>query len=253
MKVFAISDLHLHFSTPSKVMHVFGEQWRDHFDKIKESWESKVGEKDLVLIPGDISWASRLDDAIVDLDWIHRLPGTKIILKGNHDRWWKSFGALKKNLPPSIIPIHKNHYVWNDVIIFGARLWDTTEYQCNDIIHWRKTNGDYLSYMEVHRDDDLKYDQELNDLKQSIRSLPSNHEEYHKIGLCHYPPTSPAMEATRAVKLYQDVGTSDVVFGHLHSLKDGLTVFGEKQGVHFHLTACDYLNFELKEIYSSKK
>ena len=56
MKVFAISDLHLS-TTVNKPMDIFGPNWSNHFLAIKEDWEKKVSDEDVVLMPGDFSWA----------------------------------------------------------------------------------------------------------------------------------------------------------------------------------------------------
>ena len=99
MKIFALSDPHLAFATPDKKMDTFGEYWINHPVKIKQNWERFVGEDDLVLIPGDISWAKRIEGALADLHWLDQLPGRKIILKGNHDFWWNKTKVLMERLP----------------------------------------------------------------------------------------------------------------------------------------------------------
>ena len=62
MKIYAISDLHLSNSC-DKPMDVFGGHWENYVSKIQENWKAKVGEDDLVLIAGDISWAMKLEEA----------------------------------------------------------------------------------------------------------------------------------------------------------------------------------------------
>ena len=89
MKIFAISDLHLAFNENiDKPMDKFGEGWENHAERLKAAWEELITDGDLVLIPGDISWGLKLEEAIADFEWLHSLPGTKIISKGNHDLWW---------------------------------------------------------------------------------------------------------------------------------------------------------------------
>ena len=85
MAVYAISDLHL----PARVkpMDVFGEHWKNHFERIQADWRARVGAEDVVLLPGDLSWAMRLEEAIEDLSEIAALPGVKLLLRGNHDYW----------------------------------------------------------------------------------------------------------------------------------------------------------------------
>jgi predicted phosphohydrolase len=51
-----------------------------------------------VLLAGDISWAMRLDEAFIDLAWIDALPGTKVMIRGNHDYWWGSSKKMKEKL-----------------------------------------------------------------------------------------------------------------------------------------------------------
>ena len=84
MRIYAIADLHLSLVS-EKPMDVFGEAWRDHADKIDRNWREVVREDDLVLIPGDISWAMQLSAALPDHAVIGLLPGKKILLRGNHD------------------------------------------------------------------------------------------------------------------------------------------------------------------------
>ena len=92
MSIYAIADLHLSFSA-DKPMDIFGENWKDHADKIKNNWIQKVKEGDYIIIPGDFSWAMYLEEAEQDFEYLNLLPGNKILLKGNHDYWWTT---LKK-------------------------------------------------------------------------------------------------------------------------------------------------------------
>ena len=56
MVIYAIGDLHLP-GGDDKPMNVFGPHWEGHFERISQDWKSKVRDEDVVLIPGDISWA----------------------------------------------------------------------------------------------------------------------------------------------------------------------------------------------------
>ena len=112
MKIFAISDLHLSFNC-NKPMDVFGGNWENYTQKIKDNWKSKISDDDIVLIAGDISWAMKIDEVDADLAWIDALPGTKIMIKGNHEYWWKSISSVRAILPDTIKAIQ------NDAIKFG--------------------------------------------------------------------------------------------------------------------------------------
>lgn len=119
-------------------MDVFGPQWIDHHKKIASHWKKNISKNDLVLLPGDISWAMHLQDALIDLNWINTLPGTKIMIRGNHDYWWPSLKKLNDSLPPTIHAIHNNCFLWNDIAIAGTRLWDSPEYNFANYIEFTK-------------------------------------------------------------------------------------------------------------------
>ena len=87
MAIYTIADLHLSFST-DKPMDIFGTNWENYEEKIKEDWLKKVKKEDYIILPGDFSWAMYLEETVKDFEFINQLPGKKILLKGNHDYWW---------------------------------------------------------------------------------------------------------------------------------------------------------------------
>ena len=97
MSIFVIADLHLSFKNP-KPMDIFGDNWTKHEEKIKKDWNEKVKEEDLVVLPGDFSWATYIEDTIPDFEYLNSLPGKKIMLKGNHDYWWTTVTSMRKFL-----------------------------------------------------------------------------------------------------------------------------------------------------------
>lgn len=113
MSIFAIADLHLSFGN-NKPMDIFGENWDEHFEKIKKNWEETVTNEDTVLILGDFSWAMYLNDTINDFKYLSNLPGKKLLLKGNHDYWWTTLKSmrsfLKQNNFENIDFIYNNSY-----------------------------------------------------------------------------------------------------------------------------------------------
>ena len=251
MKLFALSDPHLSFGVPGKSMDRFGEEWVDHPAKIKAHWERLVGPNDVVAVPGDLSWAKKFEAALEDLRWIDALPGKKVILKGNHDVWWPSQSLMEQELPPSIRFVQNNHVKVGPFLFFGSRLWDTGEYSVFDLIEWDPKKGPIPG---VKAGTDLAeqeriYDRELIRLKLSIDSIPSDAPGV-RIGLSHYPPLDHLLRPTRASRLYGEAGARHVIFGHLHSVKREFAgrAFGELAGVHYHLTACDYVDYVPKFI-----
>lgn len=122
MRVFALADLHLSGSV-NKPMDVFGPTWDNHLARIREAWLETVGEEDLVLIPGDVSWAMHLAEAKTDLCTIASFPGKKLILRGNHDYWWNSLAKVRGALPEGMYALQNDAFVFGDVAIAGSRGW----------------------------------------------------------------------------------------------------------------------------------
>ena len=254
MKVFALSDPHLSFGVHNKSMDRFGAEWVNHPAKIEQNWREVVGAKDVVLVPGDISWAKKLPDVMPDLEWLHSLPGTKILLQGNHDYWWAPPSQMEQELPSSIKFIQNNHVHIGPFFFFGTRLWDTKEYSLFDLIDWDPKKGPIPG---MKNESDLEtqerlYDREIQRLQLSIASLPQ-HDPGIRIALTHYPPLDHLLTPSRASALIEATGAIHTVFGHLHSVKkDWLgKCFGALNGVQYHLTACDYIDFKPKLIFES--
>ena len=238
--IWAIADLHLSFGVPNKSMNVFGPQWEGYTDKIEKEWRSSISPEDLVLIPGDISWAMHPEEARPDLEWIDRLPGTKMLIKGNHDYWWSSLSKLKPILPPSCHLIQNNSLTWNDVTIGGARLWDTSELSFQEIIDFKQFEcTKKLTESDETPDSQKIYQRELGRLEASLKSMDPKAK--HRIVMTHYPPIGAALQETEASRLLEKYQVEACVFGHLHNVKPGLQLFGTHHGVRYYLTACDYL------------
>lgn len=254
MNVFAIADLHLAFSVPSKTMEVFGEGWHKYSERLKENWEREVSPNDLVLIPGDISWAKNLDEAIIDLNWIEALPGTKLLLKGNHDYWWGSLSKMKAMSLSSIHFLQNNAFNWNDISIAGTRLWDTPEYNYSELSHFvenpvKKGGEEIKDEEELERESFKIFERELLRLELSLKEL--NKEAKVKIAMTHYPPISPSLTPSRTSYLLEKYGVDISVFGHIHNVKEPKNLLGEARGVKYYLTAADYLKFKPLKIATS--
>ncbi|MBP9841249.1 MAG: metallophosphoesterase [Simkaniaceae bacterium] len=222
-KIWALADLHLSFGVPNKEMSKFG--WINHVEEIEKNWRLLIKNEDLVLIPGDISWAKTPKEALPDLEFLHSLPGTKLLLKGNHDYWWPSNQKLSQLLPPSLHFICNTTFNFRHVTIGGTRFWDSPEYTLN---YETKT--------------DLKiYAREVERLKLSLASL--NPVASHRIVMTHYPPIGMEMQDSEASLLFEKYKIDHIVFGHLHNMDPSLNLYGEKGGTKYHLVACDYLKF----------
>ena len=122
MRFYAIGDLHLP-GAQSKPMDVFGAHWEGHFDKITADWLERVTDEDVVLLPGDISWAMTLEEAAPDLLRICGLPGKKLFLRGNHDYWWSSLTRVRGLMPQGNYALQNDAVAFEDAVVCGTRGW----------------------------------------------------------------------------------------------------------------------------------
>ena len=225
-------------------MDVFGDHWHDHDKKIRKSWEAVIQPDDLVLIPGDISWAMKIKDVIPDLEWIDSLPGTKVMIRGNHDYWWGTQSKVAEVLPPTIHAIHNNVYKWNNFEIGGVRLWDS-DFSFNEFIEFKenpRANKILLEQAENHEENLRIYNRELIRLEMSLKCFKD--PDCQRIVMTHYPPVDDQMNPSPASDLLEKYNVSICVFGHLHNVPHGALPFGEKRGVRYVFASCDYLDFK---------
>lgn len=242
MSIWALADLHLSFGVPDKGMEVFGAQWNNHHKKIQEHWNDIIHSEDLILLPGDISWAMHPEEAKIDLEWIAALPGTKVMLRGNHDYWWNSLSKVEKILPPSIHLIQNNVFIWNNIVIGGARLWDTPEYAFGSFIDYvDNPRANMLAKVDNPAEAEKIFERELGRLEMSLKSMPS--QVSMRIAMTHYPPIGADLKPSRASALLETYQVSHCVFGHLHNVRPHALPFGVRNGVNYQLVSCDYVDF----------
>ena len=229
MRIWGIADLHLGFST-GKWMDVFGDHWKDHHLQVESSWRERVGTDDLVLLPGDFSWAMKLDQVMQELEWLAALPGRKVLIKGNHDYWWpRSHAKLDKVLPEGIFAIKKRGVVVDGVPIVGVRGGD---------FFIREDETPQAIEAGLHR--------ERRELLQSVEHLREIYDgDRSPIAMFHYPPFPLNRSESCFTRILEDVGVSLCIYGHLHSAAEWKRVFqGERNGVEYRLVSCDSLGFE---------
>lgn len=224
MKIFAISDLHLSNSC-DKPMDIFGGNWEGYTDKIIENWKAKVSADDIVLIAGDISWAMKLDEAKADLEWIDKLPGKKIIIKGNHEYWWKSISSVREILPPSIMAIQNDAIKIENMIFCGTRGWTVPEKD-----------------KELEPEDLKIYKREVERLKLTLMFAKNLRKEGDKVvAMIHFPPFNTDKEESDFTKLFEEYDVDVVIFGHLHGYTKCDKV-SEIDSVKYYFTSCDHIN-----------
>ena len=227
MKIYAISDLHIS-TTTNKPMDVFGTKWVGYLDKIKEDWQNKVTQEDLVLIAGDLSWAMKLEDAVLDLQTIASLKGKKIIIRGNHDYWWSGIGKVRKALPESIFALQNDCVKFGNFIICGSRGWT----------------------LEDNSEQDKKLvAREVERFRLTLKDAQKHRQEGDKvICMIHYPPFNNQRENSPFTELFEEYKVDAVVYGHLHGKDCKADLKYCKNGIEYFLTSCDLLDNKLINI-----
>ena len=225
MAIYALSDLHLSLGV-DKPMDIFGKEWDGYVEKMKENWQSIVSEDDLVIIPGDVSWATYIDEAYEDFKLINSLNGKKVILKGNHDYWWTTLTKMEKFLAENgfdtIKILNNNAIEFEDAAICGTRGW------------WYRD--------EQSEDDEKILDRERKRLILALESAVSLKKERIIVGL-HYPPLDINSPNRDFFEIMKEYGVDTCVYGHLHSFAHKNAVEGEIEGIKLKLVAGDYVKF----------
>jgi hypothetical protein len=244
MNIWAIGDLHLSFDPRiEKPMGIFGGSWVGHEERLKEIWLRLVGEDDLVVLAGDISWALRLDEALEDLRWIDALPGTKLILKGNHDLWWSGISKVKYACRDmkSLHFLQHDAFAWGKAVVFGTRGW-----VCPGAKDYVEEEDGPIYRREVLR---LQMSAaEAEKLAQSIEAETG--EKPCKLGVLHYPPLNEKFEPSGFSEIFEAAGVRKIVYGHLHgqnAFKNGPQ--GIFNGIEYGLISLDKLECCPKLIY----
>jgi len=233
MAIYTISDLHLSLNK-EKPMDIFGENWSEHSEKIKKDWQQKVRDNDIVLMPGDFSWAMNLKDTYDEFKYLESLPGKKILLKGNHDYWWETLTKMRKFLKEnnfnSIDFLHNNSYLYEDTIIAGTRGWTIND----------------------DEEDKKIFERELGRLELSIQDGIKKYGEDKPIIVCmHYPPVvnKEIIEKERKLlNILKKYNVKKCIYGHLHGESQKNAIIGNVDGIEFILASADYLKFKLLKI-----
>ncbi len=217
MNIYAVSDLHLSINNP-KPMNIFGEVWDNYLGDIEDSLKC-VQADDVVLLAGDISWAMTLDAAVPDLEYIGGYPGRKVIIRGNHDYWWKSIGAVRAALPSGVFAVQNDCVRINDLLICGSRGWSADD---------RTEDGKRLFARELIR------------IGLSLDSMEKQRRPDDKVVfMIHYPPFNARFEDSDVTALFDSHGVNAVVYGHLHGKDSRAQLYLEKHGIPYYLTSCD--------------
>ncbi|MDN5348184.1 MAG: uncharacterized protein PWP65_1748 [Clostridia bacterium] len=224
-RLYAIADLHLSGANP-KPMDIFGPLWQDHQQKIEKNWPSD--ERDVIIVGGDISWAMSLEEALVDLKWLDGLPGRKILLRGNHDYWWKAIGRLRSLPLKTIFFLQNDHFLLPD----GRAICGTRGWNCP---------GDPLFEADPENNGRI-YRREIERLRLSLESARRAGARRATVAL-HFPPCSDQANSSGFIELMEDYPVDSCIFGHIHGAAQAKVFQGFREGIKYFFVAAEYLHF----------
>ncbi len=209
-------------------MDIFGG-WKNYQTLLEEKWLANVQDEDTVVLAGDLSWGMTLEQSDADFAFVHRLPGQKILLKGNHDYWWNSLkkmeGFFQEKGYDTLHILHNNHYPYGEYGICGTRGWVNMPGEAADA---------KVLAREVQR------------LEVSIQSAV-------KAGLTpmvflHYPPIYGNSYNYDILEILHKYGIRNCYYGHVHGKGHVHAFQGIYEETKLEMISSDYLQFLPKKI-----
>lgn len=224
MALYAIGDLHLSLSV-NKPMDVFGPGWANHVQRLEEAF-SRLTAEDVTVLCGDTSWGIDLQESLEDFRFIDRLPGKKLLVKGNHDYWWTTAAKLHRFFDEKGIHtldlLHNNCVFYGDYAVCGTRGW----------------------FLEEDAHNVKVLNREVGRLEASLKAAGE------KPILCflHYPPLYQGYECPEILETLEKYRVSTCCYGHLHGYAIRRRLEGKRGETEFSLISADYLGFVPKKI-----
>lgn len=222
MAIYAIGDLHFSVAA-KKPMDIFSG-WDDHAERVIENWNRKVKPEDTVVLAGDTSWGMTLASAAPDFRLIEKLPGKKILLKGNHDYWWASLTKMNETFAEhgltSLSILHNNSYEAEGKWICGSRGW---------MFESGEPHDDKLIRREAMR------------IEASLKSAGGQGE---RILFLHYPPVYAGQVQESFLALMHKYGIKRCYYGHIHGTGHRYAVQGNYRGIKLIMISSDYIHFD---------
>ncbi len=234
MSLFVIADLHLS-SDGKKSMEKFGSRWKGYMKKLERNWNAVVRPSDTVIVPGDISWSLKLEDAADDLRFLDSLQGQKLIGKGNHDFWWSTASKMnaffEQNEIKTVKMLYNNAYLTEGRIVCGTRGWFVEEAQQNTV--------GTVDYMRIVNREVIRLRMSLD---EALKLRNATQNDLPILVFLHFPPVWSGFVCREIVDVLKEYGITTCYFGHIHGAYTSPRTF-RFEGIDFILCAADHLDF----------
>jgi predicted phosphohydrolase len=223
--IWAIADLHLSFARPRDQTR-YGDRWRDHTARLQEAWRAHIAPQDIVLLPGDLSWGRTPLRVQPDIDWLASMPGSKVLVRGNHDYWWRDLDEVRRTvLRAGMYAVQGDCLALDGILI------------CGTMGHIAPNDP----YFQPHKLP--SYRRELNWLTSALEHAAVQRTDNQPVILMmHFPPYTSDGQPTGFSEIVRRYAPEVCVYGHLHLQHEwAVAVDGARDGTRYHLVAADYM------------
>ena len=246
MSLYAIGDLHLHFNSRILVQSQLKDPlWRDHEKRFAQNCVNLLTEDDTLVLVGDHSWGKNLEQCEADFDYIRKLPGRKILTRGNHDMFWdvNKTAKLNEKYNPELTFLQNCYDTYKDYALIATKgfTFEGPFYlnQKGQIIGWDKEKEEHANNL---------IDRESKRLIKAFDMAVANGLQKF-IMFLHYPPTNILEESSIFTRIAEKYNVTEVIYAHCHGYKRFHdSILGEYRGINYRLVSGDYLNWVPEKI-----
>ena len=240
-KIWALSDFHFP-SSKNKLMEQYDPVWKDHPQRILENVNKVCTKNDILLVPGDISWADKVEEMTEDLNIISKMNCKVVLSEGNHDRWASKYAKAVEAMPKNAVWAIRGVQRFGNVAIVCQRLWDI-----DGIFPWP-------GHMKSKGGSEKTPTREIARLEEQLKLLPQD-KEIIRVLMVHFPPVAFDGSPGILTDMINKYNVDYCVYGHVHGQKEDPELKAADITIgctHFMLTASDWLKMEPKEVCEYK-
>ena len=247
MSLYAIGDLHLHFQAQIKDRGQLTDPvWRNHEQVLIRNCAGLIRDDDTLVLVGDHSWGRNLQECEEDMNYIMRLPGRKILLRGNHDMFWdaKKTDTLNQHFGGKLLFLQNNYYPYTDSSGKAYALVGTKGFTFEGPFYLdrrRRITG-WDEEAEEHAKKIVEREEER--LRQSFeKALNDGYTSF--IMFLHYPPTNILERDSIFTRMAEEYGAEKVIYAHCHGeSRFHDSIKGRYHRIDYSLVSGDYLRWK---------
>ncbi len=212
----------------------FGQHWADHEQRIAAHWRANIQPEDVVLLLGDTSFGNTQRRVLPDLDWLAQLPGRKVMIRGNHDRWWTDIKKVRRMLPEHTYALQGDCLEMDGVLLCGAQGHIAPE-------------DPYYKPDPPHN----RYEREIKTLAAAVRAAQAQRApDQPLIVMMHYPPFTSKGQPTAFSRMLTPLAPALCLYAHLHREDEWRVAVHDqtRDGITYRLLSADFVDMMLQRV-----